>query len=55
MSPITSTTYRLIRGETWLGNIVHHAEQDNFPWYGGVFEAAPAFAEVRALFDEELR
>lgn len=47
--------YRLYRGTDFLGTAVLKDELCDFPWYGGQFEAAPAFAAVEALFEEELR
>jgi len=55
MPTMQQTAYRLIRGGALLGTITHHAEQDDFPWHGGVFEPTPEFDSVRPLFDDELR
>lgn len=55
MPETQQTVYRLVRGETLLGTVTHHATKDDFPWWGGVFEPTPAFDGVRPLFDDELR
>ena len=55
MPEMQQTVYRLVRGDTLLGTVTHHATQDDFPWHGGVFEPTPDFDSVRPLFDEELR
>ena len=38
-----------------MGTILRDHSQDDFPWCGGVFCPSEHFAEVRPLFDEELR
>ena len=48
-------TYRLYRGIDLLGTVALIGELCDFPWYGGQFKAAPAFAVVETLFTEELR
>lgn len=47
--------FMLYRGSDFLGKIVLRAELCDFPWYGGEFEAEPAFAPLEDLFREELR
>lgn len=52
---VEAETYSLYRGTDLLGRLILRAELCDFPWYGGQFEAAPAFAPVAHLFKEELR
>lgn len=58
-TPKTAMTHgqalMLYRGSELLGRIVLRAELCDFPWYGGAFEAEPAFAPLQPLFLEELR
>jgi hypothetical protein len=51
---VEAETYSLYRGTDLLGKVVLRVELCDFPWYGGQFEAAPAFAPVEHLFKEEL-
>jgi hypothetical protein len=48
-------TLSLIRGDTILGSIDVNPGNGDFPWFSGVFHAAPEFEEVRHLFDRELQ
>jgi hypothetical protein len=48
-------TLSLVRGETVLGSIDVNPGNADFPWFSGVFHAAPEFEAVRHLFDRELR
>jgi hypothetical protein len=50
-----ATTYDLYRGDDRLGTVTMKSELCDFPWYGGSFQAAPAYAAVKQLFSEELR
>lgn len=47
--------FALYRGDVLLGKIVVRAELCDYPWYGGEFQAEPAFAPFEPLFREELR
>jgi hypothetical protein len=47
-----SETWQLRRGDELLGEIITNGA--DFPWLEGIFVARPGFAEVKALFDEEL-
>jgi hypothetical protein len=47
--------FTLHRGNDLLGRIVLRAELCDFPWYGGEFQAEPAFLPLEPLFREELR
>jgi hypothetical protein len=47
--------FALYRGDVLLGKIVLRAELCDYPWYGGEFQAEPAFAPFEPLFREELR
>jgi hypothetical protein len=49
------STLSLIRGEVVLGSIDVNSGAADFPWFSGVFHAAPEFEEVRHLFDRELQ
>jgi len=42
---------RLCRGDVLLGTLT--STDDDFPWHHGTFDPAPAFEEVRPLFDRE--
>ncbi|MGA5820169.1 hypothetical protein ACPC54_20160 [Kitasatospora sp. NPDC094028] len=46
----TGTTWRLLRGEELLGEIV--VEESDFAWTDGRFLPRPGFAEVKPWFDE---
>lgn len=48
-------TYLLIRGDFTLGSVMVQDALCDFPWYGGRFEAKPAFAAAADLFRAELR
>jgi hypothetical protein len=52
---VETETFRLYRGTDLLGTVALIAELCDFPWYGGQFKAAPAFAVVETFFTEELR
>jgi hypothetical protein len=43
--------YELFRGDALLGTIDH--TEDDFPWHVGTIDPAPAFEEVKALFERE--
>lgn len=47
-------TLTFFRGKDVLGTIDVDAAMCDFPWFGGRFTPAPAFAEVAPLFSEEL-
>ena len=48
-------TLKLVRGDAVLGTIaVNHGGADA-PWFSGTFSAAPAFEDVRELFERELQ
>ena len=44
--------FRLYRGGVLLGSLT--STDDDFPWHNGTFVPAPAFEQVRPLFDREL-
>lgn len=48
-----ATEYQLRRGEDLLGRLNSYAS--DFPWVHCKFEPSASFAELRPLFDEELR
>jgi hypothetical protein len=48
-------TYQLYRGPDLLGTVTMVSESCDFPWFGGRFSAAPAFAAVEHLFRESER
>lgn len=48
-------SWTLHRGDELLGAIELRAELCDFPWYGGRFTPAPAYAEYASLFADELR
>ena len=50
-----TATYSLYRGADLLGTVALKDELCDFPWLGGQFRAAPAFAAVEKLFREESR
>jgi len=52
---VEAETYSLYRGPDFLGTLELKSELCDFPWYGGRFEAAPAFGSVEHLFKEESR
>ena len=47
--------FQLIRGDKILGTVEIVSNKCDFPWYGGTFTPDDAFAQVKPLFDEELR
>ncbi len=47
-----SRTFRLTRGQTILGVVTLDANESDFPWLVGWLEPSPAYATVRALFEE---
>lgn len=49
-----ATHFSLYRGDELLGAIDLAAELCDFPWYGGVFTPAPAYAPYEDLFRQEL-
>lgn len=50
---MTGGAWRLYRGTELVGEI--EIDGSDFPWLEGRFVAHPGFAEVKPLFDEELR
>ncbi len=44
--------FHLYRGERLLGTLTR--TDGDMPWHLGAFDPAPAFEEVRPLFDQEL-
>lgn len=50
-----SDRFELFRGDERLGTIERVAGLCDYPWYGGVFTPAPAFAAYEPLFDQELK
>ena len=46
-------TWRLVRGDEFLAELV--VTGGDFPWLNASVRPAVAFAEVRPVFDEELR
>jgi hypothetical protein len=45
----------LVRGDAVLGTIDVKPGSADLPWYSGAFHPSARFAEVRALFDNELQ
>jgi hypothetical protein len=52
---VETEAFALYRGSDLLGKVVLRNELCDFPWYGGKFKPAPAFATAEYLFKEELR